>query len=297
MNLSPPPGVCGLESNNIFSCKRSNNQYLVVCAPHFHSVKSALLLYTVLNSLTRIPLPLPHLPLSCCQWWGVPEQVVDKVLRSWVHRPQVDPTGAALSQEPRTAGVDGMNGAGSSTTTMNGVVPLARLMLRGNSITDAGVLALVPLVEASVTLEEVDLRGNAIGTQGQLALHNVGAWAARTGDRRPLARKIKVEGLRETNVDRDREKKRMNHSSEVSQFHACLLVMSYSIPTPCTTGGRLLCTAGFRWPHAPLFVQYKSIGHTNLSASNVHKTRVRNRVIIFSISWQLSSCPPKYGRR
>lgn len=94
-----------------------------------------------------------------------------KVLRSRIHGPPVDLTSATLSQLRQTSGEDGKNGADSSK--LNAIVPLARLMLRGNNITDAGVLALVPLVEACATLQEVDLRGNAIGAEGTLALHKV----------------------------------------------------------------------------------------------------------------------------
>lgn len=52
-------------------------------------------------------------------------------------------------------------------------VPLSVMVLRGNSLTDAGVLALCPLVEASATLKEIDLRDNLIGTTAQVALKKV----------------------------------------------------------------------------------------------------------------------------
>lgn len=55
----------------------------------------------------------------------------------------------------------------------NTVVPLARLLLRGNNITDAGAMALVPLVEGSPHVVELDLRDNAIGANGKLALKKV----------------------------------------------------------------------------------------------------------------------------
>lgn len=53
------------------------------------------------------------------------------------------------------------------------VVPLSRLILRGNCVTDAGAVALAPLVQASHSLVEVDLRGNSIGKKGKLALKKV----------------------------------------------------------------------------------------------------------------------------
>lgn len=56
---------------------------------------------------------------------------------------------------------------------MNAVVPLARLLLRGNNITDAGALALIPLVRESPHVTELDLRDNAIGNNGKLALKKV----------------------------------------------------------------------------------------------------------------------------
>lgn len=52
-------------------------------------------------------------------------------------------------------------------------VPLSVLILRGNSLTDAGALLLCPLVEASATLKEVDLRDNLISDTAQGALKKV----------------------------------------------------------------------------------------------------------------------------
>lgn len=52
-------------------------------------------------------------------------------------------------------------------------MPLARLLLRGNNISDAGALALVSLVKESPHLTELDLRDNAIGEKGKLALKKV----------------------------------------------------------------------------------------------------------------------------
>lgn len=53
-------------------------------------------------------------------------------------------------------------------------VPLAVMILRGNYLTDAGALALCPLVEASATLKEIDLRGNFIDNTARAALKKVG---------------------------------------------------------------------------------------------------------------------------
>lgn len=74
-------------------------------------------------------------------------------------------------RQHNTSGADHPRHEGSSIP--NGVVPLARLLLRGNNITDAGALALVPLVEGSPHLTELDLRDNAIGANGKLALKKV----------------------------------------------------------------------------------------------------------------------------
>lgn len=52
-------------------------------------------------------------------------------------------------------------------------VLLSVMVLRGNSLTDAGALALCPLVEASVTLKEIDLRDNLIGNTARMALKKV----------------------------------------------------------------------------------------------------------------------------
>lgn len=52
-------------------------------------------------------------------------------------------------------------------------VPLSRLLLRGNHVTDMGAFSLCPLVEASMTLIEIDLRDTSIGKRGQLALKKV----------------------------------------------------------------------------------------------------------------------------
>lgn len=53
------------------------------------------------------------------------------------------------------------------------IVPLSRLILSWNYVTDAGAAALAPLVQASHSLVEVDLRGNSIGKKGKLALKKV----------------------------------------------------------------------------------------------------------------------------
>lgn len=60
-------------------------------------------------------------------------------------------------------------------------MPLRCLLLRGNNLTDAGALALVPLVEASGSLSAIDLRGNRIGTKGELALKKVMACGDKGG--------------------------------------------------------------------------------------------------------------------
>lgn len=63
------------------------------------------------------------------------------------------------------------------------VVPLSRLILSGNYVTDMGALTLCPLVEASATLAEIDLRDTFIGRKGELVLKKVVTvtWCRLTG--------------------------------------------------------------------------------------------------------------------
>lgn len=89
-------------------------------------------------------------------------QVVRKILRACTHgcdRQLHPPDDARVRHE------------GSSKASA--VVPLGRLLLRGNNITDAGALALVPLLEESPHVTELDLRDNAIGKNGKMALKKV----------------------------------------------------------------------------------------------------------------------------
>ncbi|CAM9749611.1 unnamed protein product, partial [Ectocarpus sp. 12 AP-2014] len=95
-------------------------------------------------------------------------QVVRKLLRQCTGRSRAWPGAGAIYDQQGGAGKDGRNGQNNlSSSTM---MPLRCLLLRGNNLTDAGALALVPLVEASGSLAAIDLRGNRIGTKGELAL-------------------------------------------------------------------------------------------------------------------------------
>lgn len=72
-------------------------------------------------------------------------------------------------------------GNGQTKLISSTTIPLRCLLLRGNNLTDAGALALVPLVEASGSLAAIDLRGNRIGTKGELALKKVMACRVKGG--------------------------------------------------------------------------------------------------------------------
>lgn len=100
-------------------------------------------------------------PSLRCEIVGI-QKVVRKVLRTCIH---------GSHRQLNTPGEDRLCVDGSSKA--NAVVLLTRLLLRGNSITDAGALALVPLVKESPHLTELDLRDNAIGANGKLALKKV----------------------------------------------------------------------------------------------------------------------------
>lgn len=129
----------------------------------------------------------------------IPQQVVQVLLRRCTHQPKAKPTdwnaprkGAKTSgsipsppkspeevrlpEGQRNEGVTDGNailspaGDGHRRRT---IVPLSRLILRGNCLTDAGAVALAPLVRASHSLMEVDLKGNSIGKKGKLALKKV----------------------------------------------------------------------------------------------------------------------------
>ncbi|CAM9583693.1 unnamed protein product [Sphacelaria rigidula] len=52
-------------------------------------------------------------------------------------------------------------------------MPLLRLILRGNQLSDSGAFALCPLVQSSISLSDLDLSGNYIGRKGALALQKV----------------------------------------------------------------------------------------------------------------------------
>ncbi|CAM9153012.1 unnamed protein product, partial [Ectocarpus sp. 8 AP-2014] len=95
-------------------------------------------------------------------------QVVRKLLRQCTDRSQAWPRAGAMHEQQGGAGKDGRNG--QNTLSSSTVMPLRCLLLTGNNLTDAGALALVPLVEASGSLAAIDLRGNRIGTKGELAL-------------------------------------------------------------------------------------------------------------------------------
>lgn len=88
--------------------------------------------------------------------------MVRKVLRACIHGSH-----GQLSQS------DGDRQKHEESAKANAVVPLARLLLRGNNITDAGALLLVPLVKGSPHMSELDLRDNAIGASGKEALKKV----------------------------------------------------------------------------------------------------------------------------
>ncbi|CBJ26670.1 expressed unknown protein [Ectocarpus siliculosus] len=95
-------------------------------------------------------------------------QVVRKLLRQCTDRSRAWPGAGAMYEQQGGAGEDGRNG--QNTLSSSAIMPLRCLLLRGNNLTDAGALALVPLVEASSSLAAIDLRGNRIGTKGELAL-------------------------------------------------------------------------------------------------------------------------------
>lgn len=112
-------------------------------------------------------------------------QVVQKLLRH-IHRQQ---GGCGIAKRHFRYATNKDNDEVSSTNPLaasnpaSGCVlkPLARLELRRNSITDAGALTLCALVEASVTLTHIDLRGNAIGQRGATALQKVMLQMAQRG--------------------------------------------------------------------------------------------------------------------
>ncbi|CAM9172713.1 unnamed protein product [Ectocarpus fasciculatus] len=95
-------------------------------------------------------------------------QVVRKLLRHCTGRSRTLPGAGAMYKQQGGAGKDGRNV--QSTLSSSTIMPLRCLLLRENNLTDAGALALVPLVEASGSLAAIDLRGNRIGTKGELAL-------------------------------------------------------------------------------------------------------------------------------
>ncbi|CAM9632649.1 unnamed protein product [Ectocarpus sp. 6 AP-2014] len=95
-------------------------------------------------------------------------QVVRKLLRQCTDRSGAWPGAGAMYEQQGGAGEGGRNG--QNTLSSSTIMPLRCLLLRGNNLTDAGALALVPLVEASSSLAAIDLRGNRIGTKGELAL-------------------------------------------------------------------------------------------------------------------------------
>ncbi|CAM9572880.1 unnamed protein product, partial [Scytosiphon promiscuus] len=94
--------------------------------------------------------------------------VVRRILRRRTKRTQTWLAGEALNEEQHGAGHDGDCTKGLRRAS--DAVTLTSLLLRGNNVTDAGAVALVPLVETSACLVEVDLRGNAISTKGERTL-------------------------------------------------------------------------------------------------------------------------------
>lgn len=98
-------------------------------------------------------------------------KVARKLLRQCTGRSRTLPGAGAMYKQQGGAGKDGRNV--QSTLSSSTMMPLRCLLLRGNNLTDAGALALVPLVEASGSLAAIDLRGNRIGTKGELALKKV----------------------------------------------------------------------------------------------------------------------------
>lgn len=125
--------------------------------------------------------------------------MVQMLLRRCTHQPKANPArGNASDKSTKTAGAipspsrspeearlpegqqdEGVDDGRATLFSARGgnqrraIVPLSSLILRGNCVTDAGAVALAPLVEASHSLVEVDLRGNSIGKKGKLALKKV----------------------------------------------------------------------------------------------------------------------------
>ena len=117
--------------------------------------------------------PVPSSP--CKMKAGVPERQGLRddegvTFSSVTQNPIVDDRGASLLP---TGDGDRRTRADDDRRTRVAIVPLSRLILSGNCLTDAGASALAPLVQASHSLEEVDLRGNCIGKKGKLALKKV----------------------------------------------------------------------------------------------------------------------------
>lgn len=99
-------------------------------------------------------------------------KVVRKILRMCIHQPQTQLSGeTGVKQRGEGNNQDRRNSANRSNAFPS--VPLARLLLRGNDVSDSGALALAPLVKESPHLTAIDLRDNAIGSNGKLALKKV----------------------------------------------------------------------------------------------------------------------------
>ncbi|CAB1111236.1 unnamed protein product [Ectocarpus sp. CCAP 1310/34] len=120
-------------------------------------------------------------------------QVVRKLLRQCTDRSRAWSGAGAMHEQQGGAGKDGRNG--QNTLSSSTIMPLRCLLLRGNNLTDAGAIALVPLVEASCSLAAIDLRGNRIETKGELALKKVMACGVTGGraTKRSLEHRIMFE--------------------------------------------------------------------------------------------------------
>ena len=142
----------------------------------------------------------PNVPPSPLLVHTIPQQVVQMLLRGCTHQPKITPAkGNARDKGTNTAGSiqsppKSPEEAGAAERQLDKglddrratllfpaggedrrrvIVPLSRLILRGNCLTNAGAVALAPLVQASHSLVEIDLRSNSIGKKGKLTLKKV----------------------------------------------------------------------------------------------------------------------------
>lgn len=98
-------------------------------------------------------------------------KVIRKVLRTCTYQPQTHAAGETGAKQRAARDEDRRKGSNPSHAFPT--VPLARLLLRGNNVSDTGALALARLVKESPHLKTIDLRDNAIGAKGKLALQKV----------------------------------------------------------------------------------------------------------------------------